>query len=73
MKPWVHGLQIVFMTDLGSRVAEATSEKCAKSFLFQSLSKNLQNGNALCNWNSSSPQKTILTQKDYLKKSENWA
>ena len=43
---------------LGSRVTEATSEKCAKSFLFQSLSKNLQNGNALCNWNSSSPQKT---------------
>ena len=26
----------------------ATSEKCAKSFLFQSLSMNLWRGNALC-------------------------
>ena len=31
-----------------ARVTEATSEKCAKSFLFQSLSMNLQRGNALC-------------------------
>ena len=47
-----------FMKDLGSRVSEATGEKCAKSFLFQSLSMNLQRGNALCNGNSSSLQKT---------------
>ena len=49
-KPWVHGLQIVlkFMKDLGSRVSEATGEKRAKSFLFQSMSMNLQRGNALC-------------------------
>ena len=46
------------MKDLGSRVSEATGEKRAKSFLFQSLSMNLQRGNALCNGNSSSPQKT---------------
>ena len=31
-----------FMKDLGSRVTEATGEKRAKSFLFQSLSINLQ-------------------------------
>ena len=37
-----------FMKDLGSRVTEATGEKRAKSFLFQSLSMNLQRGNALC-------------------------
>ena len=37
-----------FMKDLGSRVSEATGEKRAKSFLFQSLSMNLQRGNALC-------------------------
>jgi hypothetical protein len=35
------------MKDLGSRVSEATGEKCAKSFLFQSLNMNLQRGNAL--------------------------
>ena len=35
------------MKDLGSRVTEATGEKCARSFLFQSLSMNLQGGNAL--------------------------
>ena len=34
--------------DLGSRIMEATGEKRAKSFLFQSLSMNLQRGNALC-------------------------
>ena len=45
-----------FMKDLGSRVSEATGEKRAKSFLFQSLSMNLQRGNALmCNGNSRSP------------------
>ena len=37
-----------FMKYLGSRVSEATGEKRAKSFLFQSLSMNLQRGNALC-------------------------
>ena len=37
-----------FMKDLGSRISEATGEKRAKSFLFQSLSMNLQRGNALC-------------------------
>ena len=37
-----------FMKDLGSRVSEATGEKRAKSFLFQSMSMNLQRGNALC-------------------------
>ena len=37
-----------FLKDLGSRVSEATGEKRAKSFLFQSLSMNLQRGNALC-------------------------
>ncbi len=31
-----------------SNVSEATGEKRAKSFLFQSLSMNLQRGNALC-------------------------
>ena len=36
------------MKDLGSRITEATVEKKAKSFLFQSLSMNLQRGNALC-------------------------
>lgn len=36
------------MKDLGSRVTDATGEKRAKSFLFQSLSMNLQRGNALC-------------------------
>jgi hypothetical protein len=30
------------------RISEATGEKRAKSFLFQSISKNLQRGNALC-------------------------
>ena len=35
------------MKDLGSRVSEATGEQRAKSFLFQSLSMNLQRGNAL--------------------------
>ena len=46
------------MKDLGLRVTEATWEKHAKSFLFQSM--NLQRGNALCvsNGNSSSRQKT---------------
>ena len=33
---------------VGSRTTEATGEKRAKSFLFQSLSMNLQRGNALC-------------------------
>ena len=33
-----------FMKDLGSRISEATGEKCAKSFLFQSISMNLQRG-----------------------------
>ena len=37
-----------FMKDLGSRITEATGEKRAKSFLFQSLRMNLQRGNALC-------------------------
>jgi hypothetical protein len=37
-----------FMKDLGSQVTEATGEKYAKSFLFQSLSMNLQRENALC-------------------------
>ena len=37
-----------FMKDLGSRISEATGEKRAKSFLFQSISMNLQRGNALC-------------------------
>ena len=37
-----------FLKDLGSRVSEATGEKRAKSFLFQSLSMNLQRGHALC-------------------------
>ena len=37
-----------FMKDFGTRVTEATVEKCAKSFLFQSLSINLQRGIALC-------------------------
>ena len=36
------------MKDLGSRVTEATWEKHAKSFLFQSMSMNLQRGNGLC-------------------------
>ena len=36
------------MKDLGSRITEATCEKQAKSFLFQSLSMNLQRGNAVC-------------------------
>ena len=36
------------MKDLESRVSEATEGKRAKSFLFQSLSMNLQRGNALC-------------------------
>ena len=55
MKPWGHGLQIDippdslrFIKDLGSIVSEATGEKRAKSFLFQSLSMNLQRRNALC-------------------------
>ena len=37
-----------FMKDLGSRVSEASGENCAKSFLFQSMSMNLQRRNALC-------------------------
>ena len=37
-----------FMKDLGSRVSQATGEKCAKSFLFQSMNMNLHRGNALC-------------------------
>ena len=37
-----------FMKNLGSRITEATGEKRARSFLFQSLSMNLQRGNALC-------------------------
>ena len=37
-----------FMKDLESRITEATGEKHARSFLFQSLSMNLQRGNALC-------------------------
>ena len=38
-----------FMKDLGSRVTEAKWKKNrARSFLFQSLSMNLQRGNALC-------------------------
>ena len=37
-----------FLKDLGSRISEATGGKRAKSFLFQSLSMNLQRGNALC-------------------------
>ena len=36
----------VFMKDLQSRFSEATGEKCAKYFLFQSLSMTLQRGNA---------------------------
>ena len=37
-----------FYKDLGSRITESTGEKHARSFLFQSLSMNLQRGNALC-------------------------
>ena len=37
-----------FLKDLGSRITESTGEKRARSFLFQSLSMNLQRGNALC-------------------------
>jgi len=37
-----------FMKNLGSRITEARGEKHARSFLFQSLSMNLQRGNALC-------------------------
>ena len=37
-----------FVKDLGSRITEATGEKQAKSFLFQSLGMKLQRGNALC-------------------------
>ena len=37
-----------FVKDLGSRITEATGEKWAKSSLFQSLSMNLQRGNAFC-------------------------
>ena len=37
-----------FMKDLGSIVSKGTGKKRAKSFLFQSLSMNLQRGNALC-------------------------
>ena len=37
-----------FVKDLGSRITEATGENQAKSFLFQSLSMNLQRGNAVC-------------------------
>ena len=37
-----------FLKDMGSRITEVTSEKRAKSYLFQSLSMNVQRGNALC-------------------------
>ena len=37
-----------FMRDLGLSFFEGTGEKHAKSFLFQSLSMNLQRGNTLC-------------------------
>ena len=37
-----------FLKNLGSRITESTGEKRARSFLFQSLSMNLQRGNALC-------------------------
>ena len=47
MGPWAPD-NLKFMKDLGSRVSEATGEKHAKSFLFQSLSMNLQRENALC-------------------------
>ena len=49
-----------FMNDLESRVTETTGERCAKSFLFQSLSKHASTKRKcpMCNWNSSSPQKT---------------
>ena len=43
---YVHNIK--FVKDLGSRITEATGEKRAKSFLFQSLSMNLQRGNAIC-------------------------
>ena len=64
-----------FMKDLGSRVSEATEEKLAKSFLFQSISMNLQRGNALCVMGTVAQhrkleeiynQGTILTQVFYL-------
>ena len=35
-------VSLKFMNDLGSRVSEATREKHAKSFLFQSLGMNQQ-------------------------------
>ena len=47
MGPWAPD-SLKFIKDLESRVFEATGEKFAKSFLFQSLSMNLQRGNALC-------------------------
>ena len=40
MGPWAPD-NLKFMKDLGSRVSEATGEKHAKSFLFQSLRENI--------------------------------
>ena len=47
MKPWAPN-SLKFMKYLESRVAEATGEKYANSFMFQSLSINLQKGKAPC-------------------------
>ena len=41
-------VSLKFMNDLGSRVSEATREKHAKSFLFQSLGMNQQRWYAQC-------------------------
>ena len=40
-------ISLKFVKNLGSRITEATGEKRAKSFLFQSLSMNLHRGNGL--------------------------
>ena len=61
---------------MGSRVDEATCEKRAKSFLFQSLSMNLQRGKGLCVMGTVSHHRkleaiynlgTITTQEDWFK------
>ena len=46
MGSWVPD-SLKFVKDLGLRIIEGTGKKQAKSFLFQSLSMNLQRGNAL--------------------------
>ena len=47
MTPLRPNISLKFMKDLGSRVSEATGEKRAKSFVFQSMSMYLQRGNVL--------------------------